>query len=139
MHKICLLSYYICTRFIEFQACGLNYFRSGPADTREENYTHAGGAQYCYSGLHTVKPLKDTDLRRVYDEKSCVMLSADDGDLQNAIEALDNNTDITILRIDSGEVAKKGPPLTIEVRLPNLKSLYTNNVEIKRLVLNEEL
>ena len=86
-----------------------------------------------------MKPLKDTDLRRVYDANSCVMLSADDGDLQNAIQALDNNMDITILRIDSGEVAKKVPPLTIEVRLPNLKSLYTNNVEIKRLVLNEEL
>ena len=135
------LSYHI--RFIEFQACGLNYFLSGPADTREENYTHAGGAQYCYSGSHTVKPLKDTDLRRVYDEKKCIMLSGDDyqelGNLQDAIDALDNNTDITILRIDSGEVAKKVPPITIEVRLPNLRSLYTNNVEIKRLVLNEEL
>lgn len=67
------------------------------------------------------------------------MLSGDDGNLQDAIDALDNNTDINILRIDSGEVAKKVPPITIEVRLPNLKELYTNNVEITRLVLNEEL
>lgn len=59
--------------------------------------------------------------------------------LQDAIDALDNNMDINILRIDSGEVAKKVPPITIEVRLPNLKELYTNNVEITRLVLNEEL
>ena len=67
------------------------------------------------------------------------MLSGDDGNLQDAIDALDNNTDINILRIDSGEVAKKVPSITIEVRLPNLKELYTNNVEITRLVLNEEL
>ena len=67
------------------------------------------------------------------------MLSGDDGNFQDAIDALDNNTDINILRIDSGEVAKKVPSITIEVRLPNLKELYTNNVEITRLVLNEEL
>lgn len=89
--------------------------------------------------MHTVKSLKDADLRRVYDANSCVMLSGDDGNLQDAIDALDNNTDINILRIDSGEVAKKVPSITIEVRLPNLKELYTNNVEITRLVLNEEL
>ena len=104
--------------------------------TKETEMPVVKGPKWCYEGAHTVKPLKDNDLRKIHDE--VVVVHGTCSEIQDEIDALDGNHKVKVLKVlgglDDGE--KK---VNLAISLPNLEELQLEQSNMDRIILNQEL
>jgi hypothetical protein len=89
------------------------------------------GNLWCYSGPHTIKPLKDGDERHICND---IVVLETGNDLQSSLNALDGNDQVRVLKIkcadgmfdgDNGD----GVELS-NLRMPNLEEFITLDVNM---------
>ena len=103
--------------------------------TKETEMPVVKGPKWCYEGAHTVKPLKDNDLRKIHDE--VVVVHGTCSEIQDEIDALDGNHKVKVLKVLGG--LDDGEKVNLAISLPNLEELQLEQSNMDRIILNQEL
>ena len=118
------------------EACGGSYTKSSDVfDVSAAPIT--AGAKFCYSGPHTIKPLPESDQRRVSTD---VLVINSGPDCQREIDNIPTTMpDVRVLTIRGTGGYDEDGDMKLEVSLPKLKTLKLIDVCFGKLKLNNEL
>ncbi|KAG7372359.1 MYND finger domain containing protein [Nitzschia inconspicua] len=119
------------------RACFKNFTKEGQNYNERDTAPITKGAKFCFSGSHTIKPLPDTDLRRV--TKDAMVLNAGPN-LQQQIDAIPvTMPQIRILTIQSTGGYDDSIQPKLEVSMPELETLQLIDVAFQKVTLNQQL
>ena len=119
------------------QACNANYQRTSPDSTsRKSDTIITMGPKFCYEGNHTLLPPYMLDDRRI--KQDLVVIKAHE-DMQDEINALDGNEEVTVLRICSDGYYDSDYQPCLNVKLPNLLEVQLEDVGMKQIRLTKDL
>lgn len=120
------------------EACGKSFTKTSPYFDGLDTALITNGAKFCYSGHHTVTPLKNTDQRRVRDD--VLVLNAGPNLQQKEIDAIPSmNPNISVLTIKSSGCCDNRFISKLEISMPQLETLKLIDVAFSTITLNTEL
>jgi len=118
------------------EACGEHYKKS----SSEYNVAAApitGGPKFCYSGPHTIKPLPESDQRRI---SSDILVINSGPNCQSEIDNIPNiMPDVRVLTIRNTTGYDESIQPTLNLSLPKLKTLKLIDVCFSKVNLNKEM
>ncbi|CAJ1960630.1 unnamed protein product [Cylindrotheca closterium] len=118
------------------QACNYSYRRTGSGDAPISETRITQGPKWCFEGSHTLLPAERLGDRRV--KKDLVVITANE-DMQEEIDALDGNEEITVLRICSDGLYTEEYAPSLNIKLPNLIEFQLEDVSMDQIVLTPDL
>jgi len=118
------------------QACNANYRRTGSGMATKSETQITRGPKWCFEGFHTILPAERLGDRRI--KKDLVVITANK-DMQEQIDALDGNEEVTVLRICSDGYYSSEYAPCLKIKLPNLKEVQLEDVGMKQIHLTPEL
>ncbi|CAJ1960628.1 unnamed protein product [Cylindrotheca closterium] len=118
------------------QACNYSYRRTGSGLSAKSETKITQGPKWCFEGFHTLLPAERLGDRRI--KKDLVVITAND-DMQEKIDALDGNEEVTVLRICSDGFYTEEYAPCLNIKLPNLIEFQLEDVSMKQIHLTPEL
>jgi len=119
------------------EACGKSFTKTSPDFDGLDTALITNGAKFCYSGYHTINPIKNTNQRRVRDD---VLVLNAGPNLQKEIDACPSiKPNISVLTIQSTGCYDDKIIPKLEIALPQLETLRLIDVFFGTVTLNTEL
>ena len=116
------------------KACGGSFTKESSDYNGQDTAPITVGPKFCYQGPHTIKPLKDTDERRVFDD---MLVLYPGPNLQKQIDDIPNTMpNVRLLVIQSGGGYDDSKGVSLQVCMPKLETLKLIDVCFSKVTLN---
>jgi len=126
-----------CTWNFSCQACNKSFAKTSKNYNGLATAPITTGAKFCFEGMHIIKPLPESDQRRIH-HSSLMLYSGPD--LQEQINNIPAAmSDVEFLVIKSAGCYNESSKPSLEISMPKLKSLKLIDVAFSKITLNAEL